>query len=123
MNLGGARALSGFADRSGRTSAERNLKSILLLAPDGSPRIDPCVSSRTRDGRLALRDVRQRRRGCSRPGAFDTRASGMDGDRCRAVSSREAKRNCVTGALLRLAGTVVAARDAALPSRFWIIRV
>src|SRR5208283_4862631 len=121
MDLGSAPALAGFADRTGRTSAERNLEPILLLAPDGSPRIDPCVSSRTSDGRLALRDVRQRRRGCSRTGAFDPRAPAMDGDRSRAVSSPRSKRNCVAGAFLRLAGSVVEARDAELPSRFWII--
>src|SRR5208282_3114394 len=123
MDLGRARALAGFADRRGRTSCKRNLESILLLAPHASPRIGPGGGSRARDGRLALRDVRQRPRSCSRAGAFDTRAPGMEGGRSRAVSSHRSKRNRGIGAFLRIAGTVVAAGDAELPSRLWIVRL
>ncbi len=75
------------------------------------------------DGGLALRDVRQRRRSRTRTGAFDTRAAGMDGDRSRAVSSRGSQRDCGAGAILRIAGTVVAAGGAELPDRFRIVRV
>src|SRR5271166_1004296 len=123
MDLGRARASAGFADRRGRTSRQGNLESILLLAPHGSTRIDTGVSSRAGDGRLALRDVRQRRRSRSRAGAFDTRTPGVDGSRSCAASSRGPKRNRGIGAFLRIARTVVAASDAELHAWVWIVRV
>src|SRR5580704_5680175 len=123
VDLGWACAVAGIADRCGWNSAEGNLESILLLAADGSTRRDPCVSSRASDRRLALRAVRQRRRSRARTGAINTRASGMDGSRSRAVSSRGPKRDCGAGAILRSARTVVASRGAQLPALFWIVRV
>ncbi len=66
MDLGRARAVAGFADRRGRNSAEGNLESILLPAPDDSTRRGSCVGSRASDRRFALRAVRQRRRSRAR---------------------------------------------------------